>query len=267
MRLVILLVVLVLVFYITNSLVEGGFLHAFWLFPLGQNYETTFPELPVSETWDSDPVPRIIHQTAPSDKTRWNPVWERCQKTWHKHFPDYQYMFWSDEDLDEFIRTKYSWFYPTFKAYDKNIKRIDSARYFILYEYGGIYADMDYECIKNFESQLPPGKVSIAESRLKEYAFIAEEYQNALMTSPAKHPFWNHVYKVLEKNKNINDVIFATGPNVIKEAVYKCSSELFHGLSHAEFTEGTKWAKHHGTSMWIENNFLREVGRFIYSLW
>ena len=263
---VILILVFVLVIYVINLLVEECVIHSFWVFPLNQNYKTTFPELPVSNTWDSDLVPRIIHQTAPSDKSRWNPDWERCQKTWHKHFPDYQYMFWSDEDLDEFIRTKYPWFYPTFKGYDKNIKRVDSARYFILHEYGGIYADMDYECIENFETQLPPGKVSIAESKLKDYVFPIEKYQNALMASPPKHPFWNFVCRVLEKNKNIGNVLIATGPDVIKQAVYNCSPDMFHSLSYSEFTEGSKWAKHYGTSMWIDNSFIRNLSTFIYSL-
>ena len=39
----------------------------------------------------SNGVPKIIHQTAPRDKTKWNPIWEPCQKTWRLHFPDYEY--------------------------------------------------------------------------------------------------------------------------------------------------------------------------------
>lgn len=35
----------------------------------------------VSKTWDKDTVPHIIHQTAPSDKSKWHPIWHKCQAT------------------------------------------------------------------------------------------------------------------------------------------------------------------------------------------
>lgn len=261
----IVLISLILVWMI-NDLVEKGVLFPFLFFPFKINNEKTFPELPVSETWRTDSVSKIIHQTAPSDVKRWHEDWARCQATWKAKFPDYEYKMWTDEDLDEFIRTKYPWFYPTFIGYDVNIKRIDSARYFILYEYGGIYADMDYECMENFEDELPLGKASIAESKLKKYWFAPEKYQNALMASPPKHPFWNFVFKILEKNKNVDSVLFATGPNVIREAAETCPDEAFHGLSYAEYTEGARWAQHHGTTTWVTNGFARSMGMFFYSL-
>lgn len=50
----------------------------------------------------------------------------------------------------------------TYEDFYKNINRID--RYFILYKYGGIYADMDYKCFTNFYNILPSNKISISES-------------------------------------------------------------------------------------------------------
>lgn len=248
--------------YLTGNLLVPSFL----VFPIGRNPYSTFPILPASETWTTDSVTKIIHQTGPSDKSRWDPVWEKCQNSWKEKFPDYEYMFWSDEDLDELIRTKYEWFYPTFKGYDKNIKRIDSARYFILYEYGGIYADMDYECLENFENELAPGRVSIAESKFIHHPILNEKYQNALMASPPKHPFWNYVIRSMERNKNIPQVIFATGPNVVKEAIDDCEAYMFMGLSSTEFTEGGRWAKHYGTSSWNENVVYRQLCRWLYKI-
>ena len=91
-------------------------------------------------------IPKIIHQTAPADTKKWPQVWHKCQQTWKKHFPTYQYIMWTDEDLNNLIQTQFPEFWGIFKGYDKNIKRFDVARYFILYKYGGIYLDMDIMC-------------------------------------------------------------------------------------------------------------------------
>ncbi len=39
----------------------------------------------------------------------------------------------------QLIRDKFPWFLKTYQAYRYNIQRADVLRYFVLYEYGGIY--------------------------------------------------------------------------------------------------------------------------------
>jgi len=187
-----------------------------------------------SQYYDGDEgrIPKIIHQTAMSDKSKWHPVWEKCQKTWIENFPDYEYMMWTDEDSEEFIRDEYPWFYKTYMGYDRNIKRIDAIRYFILYHYGGIYADMDFECLKNFEHLLPVGKVCAAPGPSPEFI---EKYQNAMIASPKHHDFWPRAWEYLEENKDEKNVIKATGPLLINTLAEKYP-ELFHPLDK-NFTE------------------------------
>lgn len=167
-------------------------------------------------------IPKIIHQTAPADTTKWPPVWKSCQKSWKTYFPTYQYIMWTDEDLNDLIKTDFPEYWGMFKGYDKNIKRIDIARYFILHKYGGIYADMDYECFQNFENLIPQNKVSISES-----PYIQNEYlQNALMISPKGDPFWS---KVIEKAKsrvgvNNDNVLYQTGPQLVSDTYFENTS-------------------------------------------
>jgi len=171
-------------------------------------------------------IPKIIHQTAPADKTKWHPLWKECQKSWLEKFPGWEYKMWTDEDLDEFIRTKHPEFLSTYLGYPKNINRIDAARYYILFDYGGIYADMDFQCLQNFEDQLPSDKVSIAESHHDN-----EKFQNALMVSPKGHPFWKKVHDAIEKRKDVSDVLYATGPLMISDV----SDETINALPFEKF--------------------------------
>jgi mannosyltransferase OCH1-like enzyme len=54
-------------------------------------------------------IPKIIHQTAPADRSKWHAIWTPCQKSWRTQFPDWEYKMWTDEDLEDLIKTKYSW--------------------------------------------------------------------------------------------------------------------------------------------------------------
>ena len=115
------------------------------------------------------------------------------------------------------IKTDYPWFLDTYNQYENKINRIDIVRYFILDKYGGIYADMDYICIKNFYNELPTNKVSISESPYKENEII----QNALMCSPKKHSFWMKVItegkKRWDNNDNRNSVLYIAGPQLVSK--------------------------------------------------
>jgi len=206
-------------------------------------------------------IPKIIHQTAPRDVSKWNEIWPKCQASWKRNFPDWEYRMWTDEDLDEFMRDYHPDHYTMFKSYNMNIKRIDAARYFILKTFGGIYADMDFECIKNFEEFIPADKISIAES-----AIPGEGFQNALMISPREHPAWNHVIDQLVKYRNEPHPHNATGPQLIVKSENSMPGIIF-SLPASQFAVVTEpyyivkketidrndpniYAVHHGTCSW-----------------
>ena len=64
--------------------------------------------------------------------------------------PGWKLMKWTDESSRALIAQDYPWFLSTYDAYPSYIQRCDAARYFILYHYGGVYADLDIECSRRF---------------------------------------------------------------------------------------------------------------------
>lgn len=186
-------------------------------------------------------VPKIIHQIAPADTSKWPAIWFKCQRSWRDNFPDYEYRMWTDDDdIDELVRTKYPRYYEMFKGYDKNIKRIDAARYFILNEYGGIYADMYYECHKRFE--FGPG-VSMNQTPVLGQGVL----QNALMASPPKHPLWQRVFDALVENKDKEEVCEATGPLLVDKFLKDVTV-----LPKDKFsTREAEYATHYCTATWL----------------
>jgi mannosyltransferase OCH1-like enzyme len=201
-------------------------------------------------------IPKIIHQTAPQDKTNWKPEWFECQKSWFKYFPspEYEYIMWTDEDLDNLIKNDFPWFYPFYTSYLYNIRKIDIARYFILYKYGGIYADMDYMCMKNFYDLLPQDKISISESPYKHNEYI----QNALMISNKLNNFWMYVVEEAKNRINVENTLSSTGPQLLSDIYFQHMNDVYilnekeynPDKNTSDFFNENIITKHFGTESW-----------------
>lgn len=201
-------------------------------------------------------IPLIIHQTAPKDKNKWHPIWYQCQKSWLTIMYGFEYRMWTDEDINEFVSSRFPNFYQIFISFPRDIYRFDIFRYLVLFEYGGIYADMDFEVYQDFYNMLPLGKVSIAESN-----YNHEQFQNALMASPPKHPFWITVLQdIIDNIETINltdllmdkTVVWLSGPGVLQRAVDKTDPKMVNVLPRMEFSDTSvkKYAAHHSTVVW-----------------
>lgn len=170
-------------------------------------------------------IPKIIHQTWKNDDIQgqaeepFRTYALQSQLTWKKYHPDFQYMFWPDIEMEKFVETYYSWFYPTWKGFDAHIKRVDTARYCWLHYYGGMYCDLDMICKKNVEPLLKGFDVVTYKTQLSMRRGILFA-GNAWMASVKEHPIWiemlhytkNHAQQKTEVPANVLD---HTGPRAL----------------------------------------------------
>jgi mannosyltransferase OCH1-like enzyme len=92
-------------------------------------------------------VPPIIHQTyKTANLTKLPYLWQISHIKCQAMFPKYKHILWTDESARQFMKTHYPQHLANYDSYKYPIQRVDAARYFILYHYGGIYIDMDIEC-------------------------------------------------------------------------------------------------------------------------
>jgi mannosyltransferase OCH1-like enzyme len=190
------------------------------------------PQLSVSPTWATDPVPLTVHFVVPSNKTRWPPVWQQCHESWRACLPGHSLRFWNDEEMEALVRSSYPQFAKVYAEYGSQIQRADMARYLILHHEGGIYADSDYQCVNNFAPLLKEGRVSIAES-----PHSGEIVQNSLMASPPGHPFWAYVLRELLSNVFVEDIVLSTGPRAVLIAVDKAPQRWVALLPRKKFAQ------------------------------
>jgi mannosyltransferase OCH1-like enzyme len=130
-------------------------------------------------------IPKIIHHIAPENKNLWHPIWEKCYPTWQNHFPDHEHVLWKDEqNIDNFVKENYSKYWQLYQDFPAHINRLDFVRFCILHKHGGIYADMDMFCYKNFYQELNY-PVQIVEA-----PYGDEFLESSLMISEPGHQFW-----------------------------------------------------------------------------
>jgi len=97
-------------------------------------------------------IPKIIIQTW---KSRELPqYYKKTQDMIFRNNPEYQYIFFDDQDILKFIKDRYPSFEPLLKKFKRKIQIIDFFRLLAVYEYGGFYFDMDVEVIKNLDPLL-----------------------------------------------------------------------------------------------------------------
>ena len=96
---------------------------------------------------ESDGIPKIIIQTWKTDQIG-GIIGDLIRKL-RANNPDFEYKFFTDEDIDHFIKKEYPEYYDIYNAFEYTIQRIDFFRYLAVYHYGGFYFDIDMDIDKS----------------------------------------------------------------------------------------------------------------------
>ncbi len=90
-------------------------------------------------------IPKIIHQIWLGSEfpEKFKPLVE----SWKKFHPDWEYKLWTEKEINSLKMS----FRDLYDRETKYAKKANIARYEILYQFGGLYIDTDYECLKSFD--------------------------------------------------------------------------------------------------------------------
>ena len=168
--------------------------------------------------------PRIIFQTwkirspLPHNYAFWS-------QTFAVHHPDHKHVIWDDLDNRAFIELHFPWFLPTYDAYPREILRADAVRYFFLYLFGGLYVDMDTECLGPVSFDTRIGQVWLGQ--MGQDTSSKHSIPNAIMASTPRQSFWLFVVSLMEeraaefRKARSGDPIgveYFTGPILLRDA-------------------------------------------------
>lgn len=98
-------------------------------------------------------IPRVIHQIwlGESGGPEPPPRFREAAATWRAEHPEWQYRLWDAVEVDQLFASARPDLHALYRAYPHWVQRADAARYLILHEHGGVYADLDIRCVGSFD--------------------------------------------------------------------------------------------------------------------
>jgi hypothetical protein len=136
--------------------------------------------------------------------------------TFATHNPEFERRLWDDEDNRRFIAERFPWFLPSYDAYPAEIYRADAVRYFFLYVHGGVYADMDTECLRPLRPLLEGAPVQLG--YMGGDPDFVQGLPNAVMLSAPRQSFWLLVMSLLTTASTDRGPEATTGPALLRTA-------------------------------------------------
>jgi hypothetical protein len=174
--------------------------------------------------WLQKQIPTLIHQTWKDSDVP--PKWRKWADSWRLHHPDWGYRLWTDADNRAFLQEHYPWFLPVYDGYPEAIMRADAIRYFLLDHFGGLYVDLDFECLSPVDGILDGQELVLGyEPEVHTRLLLARRrgfgriVGNAFIASRPGHPFWAHVHRQLVGAHKLPDPLDVTGPFFLTRAI------------------------------------------------
>ncbi len=193
----------------------------------------------------------------------------KCIGSWRKFFPGYEIKEWNEENFDismnSYVRSAYEAGKYAFVS--------DYARFWILYNYGGIYFDTDVEAIRHFDSientpfmglernetscsMVNPGLGMGAYAKMDIFREMLEEYDGTVFETEKAVP-----ETVVEKATRVlhRHGLSCNGEKQETAGVQIYPSDVFCPLDHATgiltITERTV-SIHHYAASWLDHSTL-----------
>jgi mannosyltransferase OCH1-like enzyme len=129
---------------------------------------------------NSSPAPAYVHQVWVGGQFPARPAQLASIASWKRAFPRAEHVLWTDATADAFVRDEYPRVWPAYAALETPVQKADLLRYMALHARGGLYADLDYVCLRPFA--VDPDATAFGE------AHVAGTPNNALIVAPAGCP-------------------------------------------------------------------------------
>lgn len=180
-------------------------------------------------------IPAVVHLTW---KTKRIPrSLRRYADSWSK-FQDLTVRLHDDADLRDLIVRHFPEFLAQYDRFTRSIERVDFARYALMHVYGGIYADLDMECIRSVEPLLSSTRAIIGTEPIEHarHYHVDHVLCNAILLSPPGHPVWRAIMAHIVANyQPEGNVVFNTGPMAMTR-LHQQRPEVYEDVEIAEPT-------------------------------
>lgn len=218
-------------------------------------------------------IPKIIIHTWKSNEIPQK--YDKDIESLRKFNPDFEFKFFSDQDIEQFLKDNYPEYFLIYEKLPIKIQKIDYFRYVALYHFGGFYFDLDITGLKSLSDLCDKSCIFPIDTHISQIMYIKDRFKsyknkiNILLgqyafASEPKHPFIEKLITSINDNINryINDykkpygktklyVYRSTGPDFVTNIYlnYKNKNEITI-LKHKQKQYFGDYAKHNGYGTW-----------------
>jgi mannosyltransferase OCH1-like enzyme len=216
----------------------------------------------IIQTWKNNKIPYKYHSGIKSLKNYNN---------------DYNFIFFTDTDIEVFLKNNYPEYYKTYLLLPYKIQKIDFFRYIAVYHFGGYYFDLDISAddkldklntknnVAYFPIDMHIDEKNIDQPRFKKYADLGFLVGQYAFYAPKYHPFikslidgiYNNIQMYISEKKNTEQYIYdTTGPDYVTQKFIKYMGTIdyrnypVHILQHPSNQKFGRYASHNYFGTW-----------------
>uniref|UniRef100_A0A6C0DR43 Glycosyltransferase n=1 Tax=viral metagenome TaxID=1070528 RepID=A0A6C0DR43_9ZZZZ len=224
-----------------------------------------------------DMIPKRIIQIWKTWTNKNPSMFKKYSDSLKKMNPTYEYLFFKDLEIDDFLKKEYPDYYDTYNRLPLNIQKVDFFRYIAIYHFGGFYFDLDIMALQPLDDLLKYDSVFPIDEHINDQACSAFRFNNFCargqyfllgqygLAAKPKNLFIKYLIDNIHNNvnnyikhyvaKSEEYVYKTTGPDFVTLAYLNFdNSDRIHILDYPKRQYFGKYAKHDYIGTWKSNN-------------
>jgi mannosyltransferase OCH1-like enzyme len=196
-------------------------------------------------------VPRILHQIWLGDREL-PEEFAAYRETWRTHHPAWEHRLWAEDNLPSGLRRP-----EVYERLRVPAERSDILRLEVLWLFGGVYVDTDFECLGPLDPVIE--ELDFFTAPLKPNGWV----NNAFIGSVAGHPILDRALTELRPREFHGYDKHGTGPRFLDTLLQdypeaaRLPAELFYQTSPSQLEHAV--AVHHAAQSWKDADSYRNA--------
>jgi mannosyltransferase OCH1-like enzyme len=184
----------------------------------------------------STKIPTIIHQIWIQGQESLPGIYRTASGTWRNNNPGWHYTLWDDQALRGFMAREAPEWLAFYDLQPEMSAKADIGRYALMLARGGLYADMDTECVRPVTGLLGREAsifVQVYDRPWPWVRFRAVQWERivpSVIASVPAHPIWSQVLTEIERKPSSLLAPLRTGPGAFWPVVKSYAQHHLHDI-------------------------------------
>ena len=123
--------------------------------------------------------------------------------SWRRNHPKWRHIFWTGRGGQQLVQRAFPGYKSLYQNYSSELHRFKVDRFFVLYHFGGIFADLDVESLRPLDKLIDRYSCVLTEQPLIHQALLFDQKSpnyvvTSFMACSPRHPFLKFVLEMLE---------------------------------------------------------------------